>query len=157
VNAWKVILATLVIFGAGMVAGNLLGRRANPVESAPARESSVPSANPSQLRLWELLHRMDRELGLTSEQHENIEKIIAGSQERTRKLWSPIAQEMRKETQSVCEEIRGQLTPDQRKKFDNFARSHSEHHKTHSETNEPEHAVELTNSAPVDAHPAGFK
>ena len=154
-NAWKVIFATLVIFGAGMVAGNLLGRRTGPVDSAPAKQSDLSNANPSQLRLWELLHRMDRELGLSSEQHENIEKIIAGSQERTRKLWSPIAPEMRKETQGVCEEIREQLTPDQRKKFDTFARSHSEHHKTHSETNEPEHAVELTNSAPADAHAVG--
>lgn len=139
-----------------MVAGNLLGRRTGPGDSAHARQPSFSNANPSQLRLWELLHRMDRELGLTPEQHENIEKIIAGSQERTQKLWSPVAQEMRKETQSVCEEIREQLTPDQRKKFDNFARSHSEHHKSHSETNEPEHAAELTNSAPANAHPGGF-
>jgi hypothetical protein len=153
VNAWKVIFATLVIFGAGMVAGNLLGRRTGPGGSAHARQPNFSNANPSQLRLWELLHRMDRELDLTPEQHEHIEKIIAGSQERTQKLWSPIAQEMRKETQSVCEEIREQLTPDQKKKFDNFARLHSEHHKSHSETNEPEHAAELTNSTPANAHP----
>jgi len=157
VNAWKVIVATLVIFATGMVAGNLLGRRTSHMDSAAARQSDSKSANPSQLRLWELLHRMDRELSLTPEQHENIEKIIAGSQERTQKLWSPIAQEMRKETQSVCEEIREQLTPDQRKKFDNFARAHSEHHKSHSETNEPEHTAELTNSAPADARPGGLQ
>ncbi len=150
-NAWKVIFATLVIFGAGMVAGELLGRRAGPGDSAPTKASDSQNASPSQLRLWELLHRMDRELGLTPEQHEHIEKIITGSQERTQKLWSPIAQEMRKETQSVCEEIREELTPDQRKKFDSFAHSHSEHRKSHSETNEIEHAAKLTNSAPADA------
>jgi len=156
VNAWKVIFATLVIFGAGMVAGELLAHRAGSGDSSSDRPHDSKNASPSQLRLWELLHRMDRELDLTSEQHEHIEKIIAGSQERTQKLWGPIAQEMRKETQSVCGEIREQLTPDQRKKFDNFARLHSEHHKSHSETNEPEHDVDLTNSAPANSHPAGF-
>jgi len=65
---------------------------------------------------------MDRELALTREQRERIEKIIAESQDRTRSLWKPIAPQMGKEMQSVRESIRGELTPEQQRKFDELIR-----------------------------------
>lgn len=134
-NPWKVIFATLVIFGAGLVVGGLVGSRTARIDAAAAKPAGVQASNPSQNRLRELLRRMDRELELTPEQHGHIEKIIAASQERTQKLWSPIAQEMHHETQKVCEEIREELTPEQKTKFDTFSKQRTERHKSHSQTN----------------------
>jgi hypothetical protein len=138
VNAWKVILATLVIFGAGLVVGGLVVSHSDRLHAATSKPANTNSpANPSQFRLHELLRRMDRELALTPEQHEHIEKIMAESQERTQALWKPIAKEMSRETQSVCEAIREQLTPEQRRKFDAFSRQRQEHNRHPHPTNAP--------------------
>lgn len=136
-NPWKVIFATLVIFGAGLVVGGLVGNRTARIDATAAKPVNVQASNPSQNRLRELLRRMDRELELTPEQHAHIEKIIATSQERTQKLWSPIAQEMHHETQKVCEEIRDELTPEQKTKFDTFSKMRPERRRNHPQTNAP--------------------
>ena len=130
-NSWKVILATLVIFGAGVVTGGLLVNYAirsnGGVGSAPGvataanpqqRPFQMPALTPWQLRNRDLVHKMDRELDLTTEQRDHIAKIIADSQERTRALWKPIAPQMNRELQRVHAQIRDELTPDQQKKFD---------------------------------------
>ncbi|HEX3799244.1 MAG TPA: hypothetical protein VH413_11130 [Verrucomicrobiae bacterium] len=126
-NAWKVILSTLVIFIAGVVTGGLLvtvAVRVTQTHSRPARDPNAPaaSANPWLVKNRDLLRRMDRELELTPEQHGRIETIIAASQERTKLLWKPITPQMNKELQMVHAEIRDLLTPDQKKKFDDFPR-----------------------------------
>ena len=124
-NVWKVIFATLVIFGAGLAVGLFYNRDSGdkPVVSRPV---NPPASNPWQMRNRDLLRRMDRELALSPEQHDRIEKIMATSQDRTSNLWKPISEEMGKETQHVCEEIREQLTPEQRAKFDTISRPHPE-------------------------------
>jgi Spy/CpxP family protein refolding chaperone len=116
VNAWKVIVSTLVIFIAGAVTGGLLVT--NAMRGWHNNPSNNQFANPWQVRNKELLRRMDRELELTQEQHHHIETIISTSQERTKDLWKPIAPQMNREMQLVRKEIRDQLTPDQRGKFD---------------------------------------
>jgi Spy/CpxP family protein refolding chaperone len=121
---WKVILATLAIFGAGVVGGRLWSKHAPGATPSPAPVMSAQYNNPWQMRNRDLLRRMDRELALTPEQHERIEKIMGTSQDRTRNLWSPIAQEMNKETVHVCDEIRDVLTPEQRAKFDVLSKPH---------------------------------
>ena len=149
-NTWKVIVATLIIFGAGMAAGWLAVSRGEHI--APNQRKPVQAANPWQVRNKELLRRMDRELALTPEQHEHIEKIIANSQERTKALWKPIAPQMNKEMQSVCEEIRDELTAEQRKKFDSFSKTRQNHGQHRPATNGlPAGGVESmpTNAAPV--------
>jgi hypothetical protein len=129
VNAWKVILSTLVIFIAGVITGGLLVTNALKVRQSrpkPPNSANGPNgpnaqaANPWLAKNRELLRRMDRELDLTPEQHTHIEAIIATSQERTKALWKPIAPQMNKETQLVHSEIRDLLDPDQKKKFDGF-------------------------------------
>jgi hypothetical protein len=125
VNAWKVILSTLVIFIAGVVTGGLLVTYALQVKQnrpKPPNSASFQGANPWAIRNRELLRRMDRELELTPEQHAHIETIIATSEERTRYLWKPILPQMNKEMQLVRGEIRDQLNPDQQKKFDGLAK-----------------------------------
>jgi Spy/CpxP family protein refolding chaperone len=157
VKAWKVILATLAIFGAGLVVGGLVERRI--ADNAPLTLFSTPRSG--QTRLQSLLRRMDRELALTPDQHAQIEKIIAARQEHTRELYKPVALEMNKQTASACEQIREVLTPEQQAKFDTLSKTraergghgdrdgrgdHDEHGKRHDS-----HDLDLgnaTNSAP---------
>jgi len=155
VNTWKVILATLLIFGAGLATGWLASNQNNRISRDPSKPANVRAANPWQVRTRELLHRMDRELALTPEQHKHIEKIIADSQERTKAIWKPIAPQMNKEIQSVCEEIREGLTPDQRKKFDNFAKARQNHGQHHPSTNANGLPVGETNFISTNATPVG--
>jgi hypothetical protein len=61
---------------------------------------------------------MQRELYLSAEQREKVEKTLRESHERTRKLWESIAPQAQAEQKRVREEIRGILTPDQQAKFD---------------------------------------
>jgi hypothetical protein len=125
VNSWKVILATMVIFGAGVITGGLLVRHvATPVKLRPPRlfsgNTNAPAANvtPAQLQRIEFLVRANRELDLSTEQRERIEKILRDGQERSRKIWESVAPDMRKELQSVREKIRAELSPEQRHKFE---------------------------------------
>jgi len=136
VNAWKVILSTLVIFIAGVVTGGLLVSTSiriaqirprltnnNGQGGAAAAGGMRPmAANPWQTRNMDLLRRMDRELDLTPDQRPHIEKIITASQDRLAAIWKPVAPQMNREMQAVRIEIRAELTPDQQKKFDGFAK-----------------------------------
>jgi Spy/CpxP family protein refolding chaperone len=119
VKAWKVICATLVIFCAGFVAGGLVVREL----SAPA--APPPATWSGQTKLQTLLRRMDRELALTPEQHDQVEKIISASQEKMREVSKPVSLEMRKQTVSACAQIRALLTPDQQVKFDTLSKTRS--------------------------------
>jgi hypothetical protein len=138
VNSWKVILATLVIFGAGVITGGLLvnysdrafrhppdhrvpemagppmpGRPGPMVGMEPAagpREPRLPPGLPLPLRK-EFLNRLNRELGLTPAQHERIGRIVSEGQQRTRELW-------RIEWIETRQKIRAELTPEQQRRFE---------------------------------------
>jgi hypothetical protein len=130
VNNWKVIFATVVIFGAGVVTGGLLVdyvghsyQKNSPKHSAATAEVHHSATNqpPRQaeavkLRLPEILNkpflqRLDEELRLTPDQHEAIQKIINDGQNQ-----------MRKVVQDARLEIREVLTPEQRKQFDELVK-----------------------------------
>jgi hypothetical protein len=119
VNTWKVILATMVIFGAGVVTGGLLVRHSESIRAPRAPRGAVVN-RPGQplsaggMRL-DFLRRAGRELNLTPEQRERLDKIIKESQERTRKVTSPF---LREELQRTRTEFREVLTPEQRPRFD---------------------------------------
>ncbi len=141
-NTWKVILATLVIFAAGVVTGGLLvshveRHRAKtlratlrqpawrPIEPRPGTiirpdepgRGGPTTYLPRGLRM-DLLERLDREVRLSPEQRERIEKILAEGQERNRQLWERIQPEIRREIQQTHERIRAVLDPEQRQKFE---------------------------------------
>jgi hypothetical protein len=125
VNSWKVILATMVIFGAGVVTGGLLvhntGSPAKPRVQRPgpaASNAPLPTVTPAQIQRMEFLVRATRELELTAEQRDRVERIIREGQERSRQIWESVAPDMRKELQLVRERIRVELTPDQRRRFE---------------------------------------
>lgn len=154
-NAWKVILSTLVIFIAGVVTGGLLVSTSIRIAQIRPRQfnngpggAAAPggtrpmAANPWQTKNLDLLRRMDRELDLTPEQRPHIEKIMSASQERVAAIWKPVAPQMNREMQAVRAEIRAELTPDQQKKFDGFAKPRPNQDKDRRRGQ--------TNSAPVN-------
>jgi hypothetical protein len=128
VNSWKVILATMVIFGAGVITGGLLVKNTTQTGSLPPphfARTNQPAVNvtPPQMLRLEFLLRAHNELQLTPGQHDRIEKIIREGQERSRKLWEGVAPEMRKELQQVHERIRAELSPKQRAQFEQMLKT----------------------------------
>jgi hypothetical protein len=141
VNTWKVILATLVIFVAGVVTGGLLvsySDRAQQKQRRPSlrespnrpmgnasgpnlrdgqRPASLPNRLPHGLSM-EFLQKLDNELHLTSDQRERIEKIITTGQQRNKELWERIAPELRREIAESQKRIREELTASQRVRFE---------------------------------------
>lgn len=142
-NNWKVILATLVIFGAGVVTGGLLVHHAYRVSQGSPRvaqeppshhgrpetvtkETSRASNPPGQHMLGsrkDFLKNLDQELQLTAEQRERIEKVLCQGQEQTRQLWEKISPEMKEEWKYVKERIRAELTEEQKARFDKCMKS----------------------------------
>jgi hypothetical protein len=119
VNAWKVILAALVIFAAGVVTGGLTIRlklKDNPQPPPPANFGPLRQRG-------DLLDRMQRQLYLSSVQREHIEKILRESHDRMRQLWDSIAPQAQQEHRRVQELIRSELGPEQQKKFEEMLKS----------------------------------
>jgi hypothetical protein len=146
VNNWKIIWATMVIFGAGVVTGGLLVKHASRVPPGrahrpPAVQRPAPAVSPGGMRL-EFLRRAERELDLTRGQRERADQIIKDSQERTKKILEPVAPEMRNELQRTREEFRGVLTPAQRARFDEMA-------KQPKPQREPRRSPPASNSVPA--------
>lgn len=135
-NTSKIVFATVVIFAAGVVTGGLLVNHANRsrlqrgTKTAAAKSNWQPAPREvvqreqrelrpmlEQQRMEFILH-VHKELQLTPEQRERIEKIVREGQERSKALWEKAAPEMRKNMQEVREQIRAELKPEQRKKFE---------------------------------------
>jgi hypothetical protein len=138
-NSWKIILAAVVIFGAGVMTGGLLVNYTEPshpkeIQLLSAEGNSHPQANnrdhdqPGRQdlpkpRVPELLgkqfvQQLDNTLHLTPEQRAAIAKIVADGQERNREIWTNVAPQMHKMLQDVRQQIREQLTAEQRKQFE---------------------------------------
>jgi len=129
VNTWKVILATMVIFGAGVVTGGLLVKHTSSPSHPPRQATSrpMPPMSPSGLKM-EVLRRVERELDLTPEQRAQVDRVISASQERTKKLMEPIAPQIRAELQETKEAVRAVLTPEQRIRFDELLKQQQRPH-----------------------------
>lgn len=158
-NDWKVIptivLATALIFGAGVFTGGLLVNQVQkthakpPRKPAPAAEARVTATNspgttnePAKLRPPEILSKrflqqLDTDLALRPAQRDAIQKIIDEGQNQ-----------MRKAMQDARLEIREVLTPEQRVQFDDLVKR--PFHKPLFTTNAP--AV-LTPTNPPPANP----
>jgi len=155
VNNWKIIptivLATVLIFGAGVITGGLLVnqfQKAHPKAAhkpAPAAELHpavtnqllVSTNDPARLRPPEVLSKrflqqLDVDLGLKPAQREAIQKIIEDGQNQ-----------MRKAMQDARLEIREVLTPEQQIQFDGLVKR--PFHKPIFGTNAPS-ATGVTNS-----------
>ena len=152
-NTWKVILATLVIFASGVVTGGLLaiysGRSFVSRPQHPNTPRLQQPVSPGGMRL-EFLRRMQRDLDLTPEQRERIDKILKESQEHTRKIMEPVSPALREEFQRTKEEFRQVLTADQRARFDELfkhqQRPHDQQHHPAAPTQHPPDAAVVTNA-----------
>ncbi|NJN05358.1 MAG: hypothetical protein HC814_01685 [Rhodobacteraceae bacterium] len=102
---WKVILATLVIFSAGVVTGGLLVRQtmrpagrpfpgfnSNPVQPGQPGQFGQ-RVQPNEQRM-EYLRHITRQLELAPDQRDKIETIIRDSQQRTK---SPVGTRLRED------------------------------------------------------------
>jgi Spy/CpxP family protein refolding chaperone len=157
VNTWKVILATMVIFGAGVVTGGLLVRHAmwaRPFRAAKSSQSTRPTAiSAGSLRI-EFLRRAERELDLTTGQREQIDRILSASQDRTKKIMEPVAPRMRELMQQTKDQVRAVLTPEQQKRFDEMAkaqqqRPHDQKRPPFKKTDPAKPALVLSNAVPA--------
>jgi Spy/CpxP family protein refolding chaperone len=118
VSPWKVILATLVIFVAGLVTGAVGAKRLlKSPRPVPKYEPMQPWMLREQFRT-----ELDRRLRLTPEQNARIERVMHEGQERVKEIWSLVGPEMQSELRAVREEIRRELTPEQRRRFDEMMR-----------------------------------
>jgi len=128
-SQWKVILATLLIFGSGIGTGLLLSKRdAPPIESHPGELGKFAPTNSddNQHSLRPVFFRstgfLDRHLDLTEPQKEQVQSIMETSHERIRELSTPFRDQLKQEQKDVQKALRELLTPDQRKIFDHLPR-----------------------------------
>ncbi|MBM3848107.1 MAG: hypothetical protein FJ405_17695 [Verrucomicrobia bacterium] len=119
-STWKVTIATAAIFSTGFFAGVLVPRSSSPGKSGGA-PSSMTSPLPNDRRI-SAVRSFTRDLGLTAEQHEQIDALIDESQERTRVMWDLVAPEVQEEFKRLRAEVVSVLTPEQRKRFEERSR-----------------------------------
>ena len=118
-KVWRVILAALVIFAAGVVTGGLTVRL--KVRDVPQPAASL-GLGPLRQR-GELLDRMQHQLYLTPVQREHIEKILRDSHDHMKQLWDSIAPQAQEEHRKVHELIRAELQPEQQKQFEEMLKT----------------------------------
>lgn len=157
-NTWKVILAAIVIFGAGAVTGGLVVQHSARLR-APAPQISAGPARPTApisagIVRMEFLRRVQRELKLTPQQQEEVHKILEEGQERTRKLTEPIAPQLREELRKTRENMRAVLTPEQQVRFDQLLKQQQQHplhdqrHSGPPKQHPPEKDIPSSNASP---------
>ena len=126
-NFWKVILATIVIFGAGVITGGLLVNHvvhpAHPFMIHPPRaltpsEENLPPELRPRLLNTNFVQRLNERLNLTPKQAEQIRKIIAQAQQNTHDLWKLVGPQFQLLWRDTSEKIKDVLTPEQQWKFD---------------------------------------
>ena len=137
-NAWKPILAALVIFAAGVVTGGLtVTLRLPQRQTHPNATAKKTAALPRDAQLRELSRRMEKELALTPDQRQRVETIIHDSQERMKAVWDQVGPKVREEFREMRQKIRGELTDPQRKKFEQIMKQHDEHARRDERTLRP--------------------
>lgn len=111
---WKVILAALVIFGAGAVTGGLMiGMKSRPAGHPPKSPQPSWNARPR----GDLVDRMQRELDLTAAQRTKVEQIFHESTERSKQIWESAREEHRQLRANLRETL---ASEEQKKKFDDM-------------------------------------
>lgn len=110
-----VVLATVVIFAAGVVTGSLVTRKA----------SRMPVGQPFWARFEGTRRAVDelaRRGELTPEQHLRLEEIIRDHQELIADYFSILEPDVQQLFRKMREDIRAELSPEQRGRFEDLAR-----------------------------------
>ncbi len=162
-NYWKVILATLVIFGAGVLTGGLLVTYSDSVQRHPHKEGprktaagpalpglphdNRPPIPQNFLMRTNLLDRLDHELKLDAVQRDRIEKVIHEGQERIKRLYQTLEPDLHGELADAREKIHAVLSPEQQPQFVEFFKHRPA--RDHAVTNVPPSTLPATNSVPA--------
>ena len=85
--------------------------------------------------------KLKRELELTADQTNRMDKIFHESNARIKILWDLVGPEMQKERQDVYDNLRAMLTPEQRYKFEQLLKQRSDSQRRGSRS-----GTNLTNS-----------
>ena len=157
-NSWNVILATIVIFGAGVITGGLLVdhvkhqpqvRHVMEPGPKPPMATSETNEMPGPLRAQilnkQFVQQLNDELQLSEEQRKQIQKIISQGQQNTRDLWKLVGPQFQLIWRDTRGQIRQVLTPEQRKKFETLMRE--QHHPP--STNAPSAQSPASTNTPV--------
>ena len=108
-----VVLATVVIFGTGVVTGGLLVRKTGRVEVAQ------PFWNRFEMTRRAVDHLPD----LTPEQRERIDHLIRDKQELIADYFRILEPDVQQVFRQMREDIRAELSPDQRRRFEELSRT----------------------------------
>lgn len=157
-NYWKVILATIVIFGAGVITGGLLvGHVSHPPSPFSIRKPPLPrpviyDTLPPRLRPdflnTNFVEALNDNLDLDQKQREQIRRIIAQAQQNTHDLWKLVAPQFQVVWHDTREQIKDVLTPDQKKKFELLLRQQHQLRRQ-AGTNAPPDMPSATTNGPV--------
>lgn len=124
-DQWKAILATLMIFGSGVGTGHLLTRQTAPETPAPPQNGTSrfqPQSNGKEARpvFFRSSGYLDRHLELSEEQKNQIRELTKQSHQRIFEFGEPFREQLREEHRDLQKQIRGTLTPEQTRVFDNL-------------------------------------
>ena len=128
---WKVILATMMIFGSGVGTGHLISQKSPPSTLGPngferpefqpktslVGRNNSPSPRPI---FFGGSGYLDRHLNLSDEQKVQIQGITKKSHQKIHEFGKPFRDQLHSEHTEVQKEIRQVLTPEQVKTFDNL-------------------------------------
>ena len=149
---WKVILATLVIFAAGVITGGLLVNHSVKSRQKPAgahAKQPPPNRSPIHETRFQYIRVIEQQLDLTPQQREKIDLVINDSQMRVKGYWDAAQPKINDEMKRVKEQIREQLNPEQRKKFDELNKQRQP-----KKEQRKEGSSKRTNSVPATNVPA---
>ena len=113
-----VVLATVVTFTMGVVAGSSLMRRTASQVQAP------PPAHPF-LHRFETTRRAVDQVQLTPEQRARIDEIIRNNQELIADYFRILEPDVQQVFRKMRDSIREELTPDQRQRFEDLLKRRS--------------------------------
>lgn len=135
-NSWNLILATVIIFGTGVITGGLLVEHVTPAPAktahhSPAVVTAAPTNRPPAVRpgdvftlrqpellTQDFLQKLDDHLQLTPAQRDAIQKIIIGGQEQSHVIATNCMAQFHQVVQEARQHMREQLTADQLKEFE---------------------------------------
>ena len=148
-NSWNLILATVVIFGTGVITGGLLVDHVVQPHSKSSHHASTPPAASAtnnlpvmrsvdifnlkqpELLTQDFVQKLDDQLQLTPVQRDAIQKIITTGQAQNHSIATNCTALYHQVLQEVRQHIREQLNPDQLKEFEKLLKQmHPPAHKT---------------------------
>ena len=148
-NQWKVILATLLIFGSGVGTGLLLDGRKPATDSDESFDNhSSTSRQTQRLVFFRSTGFLQKHLNLSEEQKKQIQEIMVQSSERIRSKSTSFREKLSAEHNVWERAVRQVLTLDQANQFDRLPQVHFR-----NEPGRPSGRPELPSSHPRSSSP----